>query len=93
MVTLAYPGNWQELAPDGLAAAAQFRALQERWYRRRGEQMRGAWIREFQTQRGRRRGLSVTMPVRMHQRKNVRAVESRTITVLLAAGALHHVNR
>jgi len=49
MVTLTYPGNWQELAPNGPVVARQFRALQERWYRRWGERMRGVWIREFQT--------------------------------------------
>lgn len=49
MVTLTYPGNWEELAPNGPAVAKQFRALQERWHRRWGERMRGVWIREFQT--------------------------------------------
>jgi len=48
MVTLTYPGNWQELAPNGPVVAKQFRALQERWYRRWGERMRGVWVREFQ---------------------------------------------
>jgi len=49
MVTLTYPGNWEELAANGPAVAKQFRAFQERWYRRWGERTRGVWIREFQT--------------------------------------------
>ena len=47
MVTLTYPGNWQEWVPDGEALERHRRAFVERWRRRFGP-MIGVWVKEFQ---------------------------------------------
>lgn len=47
MVTLTYPGNWQDWVPDGMALDRHRRAFAERWRRRFGT-LTGVWVKEFQ---------------------------------------------
>lgn len=51
MVTLTYPGDWENWAGSGTAVRNHVKAFKERWRRRWGEAITGVWIREFQ-QRG-----------------------------------------
>lgn len=48
MVTLTYPGSWLEVAPNGRAVKAHFRALERRWFRRWRTPLRCLWKLEFQ---------------------------------------------
>jgi hypothetical protein len=47
MVTLTYPGNWQEWVPDGETLERHRRAFAERWRRQFGT-VTGVWVKEFQ---------------------------------------------
>jgi hypothetical protein len=47
MVTLTYPGNWQEWVPDGETLERHRKAFAERWRRRFGT-LTGVWVKEFQ---------------------------------------------
>lgn len=48
MITLTYPGDWLEVAPNGKAVKRHMRLLQLRYRRLFGEPLRGAWKLEFQ---------------------------------------------
>lgn len=48
MVTLTYPGNWQELVPDGKVAKSHLQAFFKRFRRAWGEEWSGIWKLEFQ---------------------------------------------
>lgn len=48
MVTLTYPGDWLDVAPNSAACTRHVRLLQLRYKREFGEQMRAVWKREFQ---------------------------------------------
>lgn len=47
MVTLTYPGNWREWAPDARAVKRHREAFKERWRRAYGPPV-GVWVMEFQ---------------------------------------------
>jgi len=51
MVTLTYPREWREFAPDGPTCRKHVERFKSRWARRWGEPVVGVWVREFQ-QRG-----------------------------------------
>lgn len=48
MVTLTYPGEWQDWAPDGPTVRRHVERFKSRWHRRWGEAIVGVWVREFQ---------------------------------------------
>jgi len=47
LVTLTYPGDWQEWVADGRSLERHRRAFAERWRRRFGT-LQGVWVKEFQ---------------------------------------------
>ena len=49
MVSLTYPKEWREWAPNGPTIRRHIEAFKERWRRKWGEPIRGVWVREFQT--------------------------------------------
>jgi hypothetical protein len=48
MVTLTYPGRWEEVVPSADVMRRHLRALLERFYRAYGYRVVGVWKREFQ---------------------------------------------
>lgn len=48
LITLTYPGDWEEVCPDGKTAAKHLRLFQKRYQSRFGEPLIGIWKREFQ---------------------------------------------
>ncbi len=48
MLTLTYPGQWQQLVPDGATAKQHLHQLRKRWERRWSVPMVGLWKLEFQ---------------------------------------------
>ncbi len=48
MVTLTYPGEWEQLVPDAERCREQVKALRRRFLRAWGRPMVGIWKREFQ---------------------------------------------
>jgi hypothetical protein len=48
MLTLTYPGRWQEVVPDSAAMDGHLRAFYRRWERAWGEPLACAWKKEYQ---------------------------------------------
>lgn len=48
LITLTYPGNWQQVVPDGVAAKRHLKLFRSRYQRMWGEQLRAVWKMEFQ---------------------------------------------
>jgi len=51
MVTLTYPNDWLEVAPDGVTAKRHLAMFRQRWFRALGWRLDGAWKLEFQRPR------------------------------------------
>lgn len=62
MVTLTYPGNWEELAPDGPTVKGHLQAFFKRYARAWGESWSGIWKLEFQRRGAPHFHLFMTVP-------------------------------